>query len=718
MNRTFAALLLAVLTALMPSMSWGLGFARSAATNAVLGQALNFSIPIRLDSSESLDADCIDVKIFFGDAQVPSQETRVTLVPGSGSERFIKIRTISPVDEPVVTVNVDLGCTNRVSKSMVVFADPPVQQRQRILPQDVPEMVADQEPHPEAPVRSPQRQVQARQDMDEYVVKPYISAPNTSTKSAKNSKKKKNAVAVADAGMGRSRLTLDPSESTLTQPSAKVSPSVASASSALGANPALWKALGEMPAAYLAQQERILKLELELQQLKLSVEAMRQSPVASMTVPTISSTVNQPAVTASQPAALANPASSTSVAQAKPQNTATAPSVAQQKPSSSASTWWYALWGGLALLIVTLVGSVLWWRKQKLAADAAARERQWWELSHLDSLRDPTPAESQPWVRPKLSPEEAALVQQVKEEPESDDASYQEQEGFEFKVDQDYTPEVKAANSSVSARIQAFPSFDDTSPFPGPSLLHSQKLTKEVSVEELIDLEQQVDFFLVLGQDEAAIDMLKEHIQTMAEPSPLAYLKLLEIYQKIGKRESYERVRRSFNKRFNAYAPEWENDLDDGKSLEDYPGVISRLIKLWNAPQRALEVLRASLLRREDKNTFDLPAYRELLFLYSMAQQLADRGPDGIEVTRVDLNLPIDTNDLADTGFSATLIGQTDETDDDDSTSFKTSRMYFESAPQADQSEPATPSPITPRPSGMIEFEMVDDLPMKTPERG
>ena len=31
---------------------------------------------------------------------------------------------------------------------------------------------------------------------------------------------------------------------------------------------------------------------------------------------------------------------------------------------------------------------------------------------------------------------------------------------------------------------------------------------RDVSVEELIDLEQQAEFFVVLGQDEAAIDLL------------------------------------------------------------------------------------------------------------------------------------------------------------------------------------------------------------------
>jgi hypothetical protein len=58
----------------------------------------------------------------------------------------------------------------------------------------------------------------------------------------------------------------------------------------------------------------------------------------------------------------------------------------------------------------------------------------------------------------------------------------------------------------------------------------------EMAVEELIDLEQQAEFFVVLGQDEAAIDLLNGHIDSSGDASPLPYLKLLEIHRRRGKR--------------------------------------------------------------------------------------------------------------------------------------------------------------------------------------
>jgi hypothetical protein len=163
---------------------------------------------------------------------------------------------------------------------------------------------------------------------------------------------------------------------------------------------------------------------------------------------------------------------------------------------------------------------------------------------------------------------------------------------------------------------------------------------RELSVEELIDLEQQAEFFIVLGQDDAAIDLLMGHLRNTGGSSPLPYLKLLEIYRRRGERETYERTRERFNRRFNAYAPEWESDPQQGLSLEDYPEVIVKLQSLWDTPAQVIEFLDAALFRRDESaDTFDVPAYRELVLLYSVVRDIAEH--DG-SAEVVDLLLPID----------------------------------------------------------------------------
>jgi hypothetical protein len=167
---------------------------------------------------------------------------------------------------------------------------------------------------------------------------------------------------------------------------------------------------------------------------------------------------------------------------------------------------------------------------------------------------------------------------------------------------------------------------------------------REVSVEELIDLEQQAEFFVVLGQDESAIDLLVSHIRSSGGISPLPYLKLLEIYRRRGEVESYERTRTRFNQRFNAYAPDWDADLQHGRVLEEYPDVVAALQRVWPKPINAMAELEALLFRKDNGQLFELPAYREVLMLYSLARDLLDT--QGRKATpAVDLLLPLDSDD-------------------------------------------------------------------------
>jgi hypothetical protein len=161
------------------------------------------------------------------------------------------------------------------------------------------------------------------------------------------------------------------------------------------------------------------------------------------------------------------------------------------------------------------------------------------------------------------------------------------------------------------------------------------------SMEELIDLEQQAEFFVVLGQDEAAIALLTAHLRKTGGASPLPFLQLLEIHQRRGDRAAYDEIRRGYQKHFDALAPEWSSDLHFGRSLEEYPQAIARLQALWPTPLHAMQALDAMLFRRsESDEAFDFPAYRELLFLYAIARELA--GQVETDFGTIDLFLPLE----------------------------------------------------------------------------
>ena len=169
--------------------------------------------------------------------------------------------------------------------------------------------------------------------------------------------------------------------------------------------------------------------------------------------------------------------------------------------------------------------------------------------------------------------------------------------------------------------------------------LGGDEVPRDVSIEELIDLEQQAEFFVVIGQDSSAIDLLVEHLRLTGGGSPLPYLKLMEIYHRLGEQDAYARTRSRFNDRFNAYAPAWAEGVQQGRGLEGYPGVVPRLCQVWGRPLDAMAELEALLFRKSRGDLFDLPAYREVLFLYAVARDLFDR--ESGDAVNVDLLLPI-----------------------------------------------------------------------------
>jgi hypothetical protein len=164
---------------------------------------------------------------------------------------------------------------------------------------------------------------------------------------------------------------------------------------------------------------------------------------------------------------------------------------------------------------------------------------------------------------------------------------------------------------------------------------------RDLSVDDQIDLEQQADFFIVLGQEEAAIDLLLSNLRGTGGTSPMPYLKLLEIHRRRGERDAYERARIRFNQRFNGVAPAWEADPNAGRSLEGYPQVMARLQAAWWSPLDAMAELETLLFRRgDDAELFDLPAYQEVLALYQLARELHLREVPQ-QVGDVDVLLPL-----------------------------------------------------------------------------
>ena len=147
---------------------------------------------------------------------------------------------------------------------------------------------------------------------------------------------------------------------------------------------------------------------------------------------------------------------------------------------------------------------------------------------------------------------------------------------------------------------------------------------RAIDSAELLDVRQQADFFLALGEHQKAIDVLTTRIAQVGESSPLVCLDLLKIYHKLGREAEFEFMRQEFNNWFTGRVPVIDDFNNEGRSLEKYPKVIDQIVALWPDP-RVLEYIENCIYHHSIdvyEPDFDLLAYRELLLLHGIAKQI------------------------------------------------------------------------------------------------
>jgi pilus assembly protein FimV len=575
MRRPFAAVAIAVALGSLSLQAAALGVGR-VVNNTTLGQPLDFTATLRLDTDEVVTPDCVGADVVVGDRALPQQAIRVLLSGDQGStERRVRVTTLGVVDEPVVSVTLKVGCPTTFLRNFVAFVDPPgITLAQAAPAAATPVTAAPDAPSapsvaPVAPApgaggtpsptpggtgapatagQGPLAAAPARR-IDRNVQRPPV-APETRPAPAPQ-------IAQARPAPSGPRLKLDPAV-----PVAPPTPAVPAPP------PPTDQATDAAAAEAAARREAE---EAALRALEQSLTALRNEALSTQR--------------------------SVAILQAR---------LAAAEAQRYQNWLVYTLAAAVVLLAIALLVTV-----QRLRS--ARRDPGWWNASAHSAT---APEDDRAAVRPSELVAPGALTAS----PMSTQPAAATQMGVSGTASMPYLP-----TPSEALRRGVAPS-------------PTAEARREVTVEELIDLEQQAEFFLVLGQDDAAIDVLMGHLRSTGGASPLPYLKLLEIYRRREDRDAYQRIRDRFNRRFNAYAPEWGSDLQQGRSLEDYPDHLARLQAEWTEPAQAMETLEASLLRQEEgAETFDLPAYREILFLYSIARDLAEHDlPE-----TVDLLLPL-----------------------------------------------------------------------------
>lgn len=572
-----------------------------ASNTTVLGQPLDFSVVLNA-GDEPILPECVSAEVVSGDNKIPPPLVKVRLDNGpDGPNSLVRVVTDVRIDEPVVAVTVVIGCSTRTARRFVAFVDPPgiaqAQSSAETVPAVVnpsrndPPPVLSTAPRPaytaraETPSRQPTRRIRRPSRAGNTVVARAPTAAAAAAAAAADSvasrKGQTGKVLRAEREAAGPRLKLDaPVRMTAAEAAASAAAAAAQQAAASEAASSLAKVEEDLRAQ---ERERLKTLEESITRLRTESLAMQKN-----------------------------------VAELQAQ-------LRQAQTDRYANPLVYAL-AGLCALLAAAVGALLW-RQSRMQRDSA-----WWNESAAASL--PRTDE----LNASSASGSAAVG--------GKDAIGAVTPQAERSVWPSAMPAVGAVAAVASASsVAAHAAGAEPAPYAtsvGAALMEEPR--REVTVEELMDLEQQADFFLVLGQEEAAIELLTSHLRSTGGSSPLPFLKLMEIHDKRGERDLYMRLRDRFNQRFNAKAPDWGHDPQGGLSLEHYPGVVERLQAVWAREPEAMALLESLLFRRDSyTETFELPAYVELLMLYGMARDLLDQsnGPG-----EVDLLLPIGGGEL------------------------------------------------------------------------
>jgi hypothetical protein len=565
---------------------------------AVLGQTLNHVIGLRLDAGESLAPECVTAQVQSGDLRLPAGAVSARL-EGEGRSLVLRVQTSVVIDEPVLELTVSLGCPAQLSRRFVLFADPaPIADAQ---PAMVPVVV---DPAPALAVADSQ-------------TAPASSRPPAAPPSPAATLAERRAPAT--------------SASAATPPTPRPRPQRRAQSAARSPPAAGGAAPGARPRLRLDAVEP---------------EPSPPRPMAEIIEAAASAAAALAAEQAASAAAARIAALEQSIERLRADSAADRQALLalrQRAAANDAAAAWLPYLLGLTAVLLLLAA----WLALKLRQLQRERQQAWWNAAAVaETVRSqqPDPAVPDTLARPLAAAGAATISGYTSTRPGPP--------GPLFKPDPVPEPEpLTEPPATLGERTQALPVGwrEDAEP------------QRDVSIEELIDLEQQAEFFIVLGQEDAAIDLLVDHLRSTGGGSPMPYLKLLEIYRRRGDHEAYERTRARFNHRFNAYAPDWESEGHDGRSLEDYPSIVARLQMAWPSPIDAMAELESLLFRKTRGELFDMPAYRDVLFLYSLARDLLDREP--LEAGNVDVLLPI--NDGADHTQPMSLESSPDTVDSD-----------------------------------------------------
>lgn len=600
---TFRTLALAVCAGLCASdaSALSLGQPRGA---VLIGRPLEVVVPVTLDAPDGGNA-CSVGELYDGEARV-NVAPDIRWLPGpNGREGRLRISSPAPVTEPVVMLALRVGCgLNATTRRYVLLPElPPLNEAASVAPVRPSALSAVTAP----PVAAQRPAAPASPAV------PSASGPAATTRKPtpmrEATQPRTDAAAAPRPARGDSRR--------------RVAPPPAAAPA-----PAPQSRLRLAPLELGPERDATLHFSTELT-LPTTVDPARRAEAAALWQ-ALNKTPEEVVQEGLKLQALDREIQS--LRQLTQQNAAAVTAMREQVQAAradrnQASTLALLLFG----LLLAFAGWLAWrWHQSRRLAGVS----RWFEANAADPVDSQTQQASVPPSRPAVMP--SGWDQPAAPELPSIDRHLQ-------------TAPVRPA--AVGAAIAGGSALQ---PPPTVDFQTSQGGTvRMVGVREMLDVHDKADFFLSLGQHEQAIAVLEAHVHDQVETSALPWLDLLGLYHSLGRRRDFDATRAEFNLRFTAHVPDFEHFDEPTHSLENYSRALSRIVALWPS-RRVLEVIEESMFRKPGlpgADTFSLEAYRELVLLYHIAQEVAPQ--EGAEPVAPAQSAAVDTDRLH-SGFTST----------------------------------------------------------------
>lgn len=159
---------------------------------------------------------------------------------------------------------------------------------------------------------------------------------------------------------------------------------------------------------------------------------------------------------------------------------------------------------------------------------------------------------------------------------------------------------------------------------PGTQYWISLDQATTVTVDELSNVEEEAEVFLLLGRMDMAIGVLRHHVEANDGAPAHIWMSLLDVLHVQGLRQEFEKLAAEIRERFNVALPTWEganarsNELS---GLEHFPHLLARITARWKEPD-CLNYLQELIQdnRNGERGGFHLEAFRELLMLIGMLE--------------------------------------------------------------------------------------------------